>query len=332
MKESQVENQGADKLEYSCSAEIPQNGIVEFNPVHNGSNTDGLFLQWYTNQSACGMNVSDVHVHCENAQQATHCMNYYSESAGTISCLKTNLNLCSSCSISQGTPATRCYTHSANSICPTITQNLSSSFSALNTQYSQSNIPLTVESTATIDSSPAIVTSTTQYSSTSMTHDSSSVVASPFDDFSSSSFADLFSPSPSPTSLYCPPDPLWPLTPAGCDAPLNRTCHYGLFNATRHCNESGNWDPVNCLADKNFEAIVLLASSSPYDALVSLSNNISTIPGIQTVVLLDIIASSNARNATTTEEFGQLLLRTFDQFLKGINVSLYDEEVSIKIF
>ena len=202
------------------SAEIPQNAIVTFNPVHDGLNIDELtFLQWHTNQSACGMNVYDVSVQCENTELRTHCMR--SPAAGTTSCLETHVKFCFECSIIDAPSDSSCHAHSANNVCPTITP----SFSASNTQYSQSNIPLTFESTATIVSSPAIVTSTTQYSSTSMTHDSPSV------DFSSSSSADLISPSPSPTSLYCPPDdPPWPLTPAGYDASLNSTCHYGLFN------------------------------------------------------------------------------------------------------
>uniref|UniRef100_A0A1X7T5N0 Uncharacterized protein n=1 Tax=Amphimedon queenslandica TaxID=400682 RepID=A0A1X7T5N0_AMPQE len=74
---------------------------------------------------------------------------------------------------------------------------------------------------------------------------------------------------------------------------------------TRWCNESGNWNPVICFSYENFEAIILLASLSPYDALDSLLNSITTISAVQTVVLLDIIVSSNSRNATTTEEFGQ---------------------------
>ncbi|XP_019861273.1 PREDICTED: uncharacterized protein LOC109589657 [Amphimedon queenslandica] len=138
------------------------------------------------------------------------------------------------------------------------------------------------------------------------------------------------SASPSPTSLYCPSDPPWPLTPAGYNA--TSTCHKGLFNATRWCNESGNWNPVICFSYENFEAIILLASLSPYDALDSLLNSITTISAVQTVVLLDIIVSSNSRNATTTEEFGQLLLKTFDEFLNETDPSHYDEEVSIKIF
>uniref|UniRef100_A0A1X7T6C4 Uncharacterized protein n=1 Tax=Amphimedon queenslandica TaxID=400682 RepID=A0A1X7T6C4_AMPQE len=357
---------------YSCSAELPQNATVKFSTVRvNGSNTDGLSLQWH---STCNMNVFNVHVQCENIQP-THCMSNSESPASVVCCLETDTSSCPHCS---RTPVPPCHTHSAF---PTISPNLSSSFSASNTQFSQLNIPLTiestatidlsptivttlvthdsssvvvssfddfpssssadlispspsltVESTATIDLSPAIVTLTTQYSSTPMTHDSSSVVVSSFDDFPSSSSADLISPSPSPTSLYCLPDPPWPLTPAGCDAPLNSTCQYGLFNATRCCNESGNWDPVICLANKNLEAIVLLASSSPYDALDSLSNSINTISAVQTVVLLDIIVSSNARNATTTEEFGRLLLKTFDEFLNETDPSHYDEEVSIKIF
>ena len=202
------------------SAEIPQNAIVKFNFVHDGLNTAELmFLQWHTNQSACSMNVYDVSVQCGN-RSITHCMGNSGPTTITSGCLKTNSDFCVESLCLDLIDASSCHTHSVNSICPTPT--MSPSFSATDTQYSQSYTPLTSQSTATIVSSPAIVTSTTRYSSTSMTRDSSV-------DFSSSS-TDLISSSPSPTSLYCLPDPPWPLTPAGYNASLNSTCQYGLFN------------------------------------------------------------------------------------------------------
>uniref|UniRef100_A0A1X7SLG8 Uncharacterized protein n=1 Tax=Amphimedon queenslandica TaxID=400682 RepID=A0A1X7SLG8_AMPQE len=61
---------------------------------------------------------------------------------------------------------------------------------------------------------------------------------------------------PSPPSLYCAADEQWPETAAGYTA--NGTCYKGTVNATRYCNETGEWNETICHNSESFGAILSL--------------------------------------------------------------------------
>uniref|UniRef100_A0A1X7TE15 G-protein coupled receptors family 2 profile 1 domain-containing protein n=1 Tax=Amphimedon queenslandica TaxID=400682 RepID=A0A1X7TE15_AMPQE len=321
---------------YCCLAELPRNSAGAKFKLSKMLNLEKFYLQWHQGIT-CQIKVYDVVFLYGTGENIYNCSNPDPCKLG--SCVASN-----EIHTSHSSLECRISTH-ANSMCATMTSTVmkcplmttitpyptsscmtstkSTLAGTLTTQYLLSNIIMTpspsiFQSTSTIHD--AFVSSDIYLSS----FPSTNLIPTPLES------SQLICVSPSPICLHCPLDDSWPPTPAGRDA--TSTCHKGLFNATRHCNESGNWDPVICFANENFEAIASLASSSPYDALDSLSNSISTISAVQIVVLLDIIVSSNARNAATTEEFGQLLLKTFDEFLNETDPSHYDEEVSIKIF
>ena len=202
--------------------ELPKNSSAKFSPSITRSRlSTAFFLQWHSNRPACRTNVSDVHVLCTCPDTGgNNCTN--PDSALIMNCAKTNQinnnhNLCSQFSAHLEVDPASCQPQCPSSMAPINScPSLSVTTSTSTIQYSPPNItsPLTFQSTSIIHDSLS-TTSTISYSSTSMSFD---LLTSMFP------YA-----SPSPTSLYCPPDPPWPRTQAGCDAPLNRTCHYGIY-------------------------------------------------------------------------------------------------------
>uniref|UniRef100_A0A1X7SRX1 GAIN-B domain-containing protein n=1 Tax=Amphimedon queenslandica TaxID=400682 RepID=A0A1X7SRX1_AMPQE len=136
------------------------------------------------------------------------------------------------------------------------------------------------------------------------------------------SFPSVYVLPPSPPFLYCTADEQWPETVAGYTA--NGTCYRGTVNATRYCNETGEWNETICHTSESFGAIMSLISS-PQEALTSLSQQINSIPMIQAVVLLDTIVMSNS-NYTDVEEFTITLLSAVEEIVNETS-TISDENV-----
>ena len=225
------------------SAEIPQNASAKFNPSVS-QNQLGPILHWYTNESACNINVSDVHIPCDidgSSQTETTRCNKSSAFTDEMNCARVvGIDFNSNCD-------------SLQCIIAAPAEGMCSVQPFSNTECGMATIISSVFMTSTSatslmlfhDSSSTIMTLKTEYLSASATQYLSSgfvssdmyssffpiILPTPLD---SSQLISTFlssqpiSASPTPTSLNCPLDPPWLPTLAGYNA--TNTCHKGLFN------------------------------------------------------------------------------------------------------
>ena len=181
-------------------------GLKNVTLNHDSNSSFCVLLYWYNSDPLCSVTVTsiDCNLNCDS-NSSSSCPTYQ------IIPIKITTDVSCSCQSCGNVPPCQ----SSFTKCPLMSST---------TQYSSStNMP-----------------STTQYSSSAFvssdmysTYSISPTPLEPSQPISTSSSSQLISDSPFPTSLYCPdpsPDPSSLLTPAGCDAPRNSTCHKGLFN------------------------------------------------------------------------------------------------------